>query len=1340
MELNAQINTFEGGMNLDADLSLIKNNQYRYARNVHVLSDTDGTNGVLQNVEKIRQCSKLSIPPFATILGYVNTTWFNGTQTEDCIVVLTVEKLTQYPSMQEYSRNTLYRVTGLDTGELNLTSILITDLKYSEKVQMLANYESQKVSNIYITDGKSPIKVINIQNDYDNDINGERFSIIPNATLNPFTFAGTTAGSLKSGKVQYCYTLFNVHGGQTVLSPLSSVITLYSDVQKSESSDVYGTKIDTNTGIGCLLSLSITDYEIYDRVRIYRIHYTENNQNPTIHIVGDADVTGPSFSYSDIGESIGEIVLEELQRTNYQFYAQILAKLNNRLFAANITETTWDVENYDSRVYRCNIDGEVILHSLTDGDIVGTLHTDGKIYSNDVEVVVPENHDAIGESIIRDDETRHNYTYVAGTDKNRPHGGTGPNISYRFLFTEIIQSDAQQSTDGNYAAASPNMNLSCSRHQNISIKTYYENGTEAYSNPFSGIPNYSDPTICASYLGYLRDEVYRFGIIFYNDKSIASPVHWIGDIRMPATDINNHTRSLKIQPFHCDVESGNLNKPVELLSYALGIEFTVNIPEGVTAYEIVRCDRTETDRTIVGQVAMSRLGEFDGWGDDSLHAGEGLDIRPYPWLTMTGNLQYNSDTDSYFDSSKDYAELISPEICFSRDLILDHIKNSHAVNTRNYATYFAPYYNPDYSEIPLHNQQTLYSLATGELEKVEQDGLSKPMTTNNQYNINLGDSDKPFCLLGKYYLLNNVTQAVENLVKFDVEDAIIGQLIDNQVPIEDYKTYAQVIGEKLYINASLLPKKRWANHGYSCIIQATNIEYKPRDEGASTSDNTLNPIAAGSFGNVFSTCIFNLKSNNTPYQGYSHSSRANSVYISCGCYSTNGNTPTMCYGGDTYLGVLDFQNTVVTQSESNPANKKGNQVCTVCYVPFETSINLNLRHDKSFSRTIASNGTVGNNLIQVDPVVFGSGYVQDTPLYQYNAAYSAQSDAIKYVSKGIYTEDILNYPVRIIYSELKTNNELIDSWLNFKVANYIDVDHDYGQITNLKTVKNRLYYFQDHGVGIAAVNERSLIQDNNVSTLTLGTGDVLSRYDYLVEHNGSSIINDKSILATEAALYWYDYDKNELCQLSTQLNKLSKSGNVQTYFKQIVDRDRTDALTMYDHKYDEVWFKIVDESLIYNERLGVFTAFYDYAPQQQFHTSDKLITISDRNWYMHNSGTDNKNNYFNQANVQFVINDNLLYTKVYDNQQFSGDFTDIKPVISKIQLNTKYQIADVLTGKDIECREDTYRFAIPREQGNSIFRGRMRGKYLLCDYTFDCADDKQFRLPYIKTIYRYSRL
>lgn len=213
---------------------------------------------------------------------------------------------------------------------------------------------------------------------------------------------------------------------------------------------------------------------------------------------------------------------------------------------------------------------------------------------------------------------------------------------------------------------------------------------------------------------------------------------------------------------------------------------------------------------------------------------------------------------------------------------------------------------------------------------------------------------------------------------------------------------------------------------------------------------------------------------------------------------------------------------------------------------------------------------MGPNLVQNEPIVLPNGYTQKKPYYEYNSVYSSTSGSKQYVPKSIYSVKNQINQTRIVVSELKTNNEMTDSWTKFKFANYIDVDSQYGQITNLKAFNNKLFYWQDNAVGIASVNERSLITDNNMAELTLGTGGILARFDYVATLNGSSIVNDKSITNSATTIYWYDFDKNEICALGQGVVPLSKTKGVQSYLNTLPKQAKNNAVGFYDKKYNEV--------------------------------------------------------------------------------------------------------------------------------------------------------------------------
>ena len=85
-----------------------------------------------------------------------------------------------------------------------------------------------------------------------------------------------------------------------------------------------------------------------------------------------------------------------------------------------------------------------------------------------------------------------------------------------------------------------------------------------------------------------------------------------------ATSLNSF-----ITPFHTGKEAQCYGATKELVAYALGIEFTIkNMPSDAMSYEIVRCDRTEKDRTIVTQGILGALFSFTDWDKEEYWLGQ----------------------------------------------------------------------------------------------------------------------------------------------------------------------------------------------------------------------------------------------------------------------------------------------------------------------------------------------------------------------------------------------------------------------------------------------------------------------------------------------------------------------------------------------------------------------------------------------------------------------------------------------------------------------------------------------------------------------------------------------
>lgn len=245
MEQNAQINTFIGGMNMDKDVSLLADNEYRYAENIRLLTDSESSTGALQNIEYIRKYNT-GIPENETILGTSSSRWFHNNKLQECGIVLTK----RINNGKTY--NTLYVVSDFDSITPTNTVILRGYLEIENNVSIVTNYESTTVSKVYVTDSDNTIKVFNIQQIIEEEITDPTyFDLLPGSVLAPFRLIELVSGTLPSGMIQYCYQLFKSNGSETTTSTLSAKIPI--TVTSNSTKTTNGSMPNTVTDKGCRL-------------------------------------------------------------------------------------------------------------------------------------------------------------------------------------------------------------------------------------------------------------------------------------------------------------------------------------------------------------------------------------------------------------------------------------------------------------------------------------------------------------------------------------------------------------------------------------------------------------------------------------------------------------------------------------------------------------------------------------------------------------------------------------------------------------------------------------------------------------------------------------------------------------------------------------------------------------------------------------------------------------------------------------------------------------------------------------------------------------------------------
>lgn len=1288
--MDIQTNTFVKGMDRDTDIHLLGQDTYRYAENVRIVTNDDGTTSVLSNINGVQD---FTINDENDELGH-DYILYAGSVGE-YIYIITERGKIQY----------IYRI-NIEDRILKCT--VYGEFKWNEHIKVIANKESEDIIKLYVCDGVQPLRVFNLLEDSKNTlVNPGDYDIVPDSKLSAPIFSSFNVGKLKAGSYQYCYQLFNDRGNSTLISSLSRIIQVY-DLK----GDNYTGK-NTKRSINISIEVDQKDVSNFKYIRIYRIYYKDITENPEVDIATELALSSTNINYSDSDNTIlSSITIEELNSIKQNIIAATIETKDNILFAANSKDTLWDIE-YDARAYRFSQEKILLLQSSSNNTIQRTI-TD----VSQLRELVPEDHDCIQPktAFIRTGEEAGGSStevYLA-YNLSGQLGGSGINVSYTFNTenTIVLDNVIKNSSD------TLNNNLGISREVS------------------SHIP------------GYMRGETYRFGIVFYNSKHQSTPVHWIADIRMPSYQ--------ELPPFYL-YDSYLQGKP-------LYINFTViNVPQEAVGYEIVRCERKSQDRSIVMQGVLSGIVNIDN--DNKLptnaqQLASEKDYRPTAILTFSNNYaiktdSFNNHTNSSYYSKllgikSNYHTLISPEIDFSDSSVKDVFNNAsievvgwitNAIETVTISS------ANDYTRVFLCPRYLYKSWeSTPTYDNNNSCGLvSNSDADNTRYKIILDTDDRntvPSLISKKYVTYFNDSNNIYN-----IHQCIYGNLL-KQNQYTDMTSYYQPINDISYISFATTTtefnKDNWTAHakigyyGKCMVVNTDNVDIYPTLPGNYNIMSTLKysePIS--SYNTLYTSLpIVNVINNTTQYGGNTYANRTNSTYISIGEYHNGRSEQITVKGGDTYVDILDHKtcSPVPNVNDSN-FNQRDQLISVVDYIPFETTVLLDANSGQNNSSSFNGNNINPYLSTTIEQGMLGDYNVQTKPYYSYNDAYSVEPYVKVFTDKGLYALTDISTPNRIYASQVKIANELQDSWCIFKPADYLDVDNKYGKITNLKLFKDKLVFFQDQAVGVASVNERSLITDNNISQLTLGTGTILARYDYITHNNGSSIVNDRSIVDSYYGLYWFDKDKNEICQFAESVVKLSKQKNIQSDLnkQQIQVYD-----AYYDNKYNEVCFSTNINTLVFNERAQAFTSYYTFIPDFHVSFSDKLLYVKDSHFY------ENAENPFTISNIQLVINKNPLSTKTFDNVFMYGYFSDINNMISNVTFNTKSQQSSFLKDIDnnyiIDYREDTYRFAIGRQETNDddmSYSGRLKGKYLICDYTFDC-EGNNFSLPSISTTFRQS--
>jgi hypothetical protein len=474
----------------------------------------------------------------------------------------------------------IWRV-NYDKATFNTTTKLAYSdhaLNFSTKylVEAAARYETDKIERLYWTDNFNPIRSFNLLDEelWDLRINSIEFN--PAVTLIPgkcSKIGAPGSGNLDIGTYQMSYRLTTFAGQKTEIAPWSVPISINAP---SESGKYENYQRASHDGPAVFATKAI-EYTIdkvtagFDTMEIFlRKSGTSSDILyfvDTLYLNGSTDpvsinITGSSGAFTEIQQFT-------LQQANATFnVCKTLTIKDNRLIVGNVKSRNTFL-NYDATAPRYNPD----------------LKPHEK-YNN------PYNKDSSRN--VNSLENQYRYQIAFNGTKGVLGGGNlrgGDKVQYRFITKEI---DLDRYSTFNNKPSFPVLK----EPRKISEVVFNENNTTPNSVFYAGNlwNNFKNPYIEHLIKGYQRDEVYRFGVLFYDKSSKPIDVKWIGDIRMPM-EID--------EGFEITEEKVSINEQqAELVGKVLGVEFIVDVEEirdQISGFSIVRAPRPNKDKTILGQ-------------------------------------------------------------------------------------------------------------------------------------------------------------------------------------------------------------------------------------------------------------------------------------------------------------------------------------------------------------------------------------------------------------------------------------------------------------------------------------------------------------------------------------------------------------------------------------------------------------------------------------------------------------------------------------------------------------------------------------------------------------------
>ena len=305
------------------------------------------------------------------------------------------------------------------------------------------------------------------------------------------------------------------------------------------------------------------------------------------------------------------------------------------------------------------------------------------------------------------------------------------------------------------------------------------------------------------------------------------------------------------------------------------------------------------------------------------------------------------------------------------------------------------------------------------------------------------------------------------------------------------------------------------------------------------------------------------------YGGYSTSALEGNTFIGASPAIELANTSPKVFGGDIFVTMFTCQTGTIpldpaffertfsifySQYVDKYYGRAGSRTDVF---PVETVMNLELAYGATLRTGVfyTYNSIVDSVILRQENDNSRTTYGKSLSMYAYNPLYTRENQEVTFVIEPENIKDCKVNDIRAYLSNVKINDETIDSWTKFGVNNFYDID-DYGPINKILNYKDTVYFFQDRGFGAYAINRAAITTTADGVPTQLGTGQGFGKHQYFSKTNGS--IHQWGVKSTDTGIYIFDAIARKIFMFAASSTKsqnspLSEMAGIHSFLQALPD-------------------------------------------------------------------------------------------------------------------------------------------------------------------------------------------